>query len=237
MASRRRHLHVELSLVPLADMLTNTVGIMIFVMVFAVLVAQGTFIGKHLPMGQKTTKEPVLFICSDNTILPWHLQRLGEEFFSAIPKMTAHNFESWKNRVNSRRVEDELFVLTARCQGWKEERPVAFGTEIEAKIEYLVLEVNLRSGVRGDLPGQVGHPASALRRELSRMDRNRQHLFFLVDTDSLEAFRQARDVARGLGFDTGWAPERTTWPVRVVVVPRPERPAAGGFDFGSIILR
>jgi len=227
MASRRRQLHVEMSLVPLADMLTNTVGIMIFVMIFAVIVAQGTSIGKRLPMERKafipgttTEKQAVLFVCSHNTVLPWRLDKLAERFMAGLGKPTAYDYEEWKAKVNSRRIEDDLYVVTARCEFAREDTWDGFTVQLV----YFMFEVNLRPGVRGDGPDSVRNETSILRRELANMDHNREYICFLLDSDSLEVLGGAREVARQAGFDTGWTPEPTTWPVRVVAFP----PSEGG---------
>lgn len=68
--SRRRAQFHEPSLVPLADMLTNTVGIVVFILIFTVLTAGGVVIAKRLPMEHPTEAEPAWFVCRNGRVFP-----------------------------------------------------------------------------------------------------------------------------------------------------------------------
>ena len=60
----------EPSLVPLADMLTNTVGISVFILIFTVLTAGGAIIAKRFPMEHSTKKSDVTYICWGDRLYP-----------------------------------------------------------------------------------------------------------------------------------------------------------------------
>src|SRR5579872_6365867 len=195
--SRRREVRFEVSLVPLADMLTNTVGIMIFVMIFAVLVAQGTFMSKHLPIGEKTSKKPVRFFCFNGHIRPWSYQGLWNRWYQGAPKFSIANCEQFKSWMNSRRVEDEFYVMTGVCEASKTD----LGFQVSAQVSYLGVNISPRPGMEGDPSDEVAQEGSAFRRALAGMDHNHQSILFLVDGNSLDVFRKARIEAHSLGFD------------------------------------
>lgn len=223
---RRGQSHVDMSLVPLADMLTNTVGIMIFVMIFAVLVAQGTFMAMHLPMVTPTKTKSAEFICYDGKILPWRLGELSDKFFTGMPKFAVGNATSFENTVNRRVVSDELFIMRGICTTSYEEDFFSRS----ARVNYFALELDLRPGVRGETIADIRNPDSIFMREIAKLDPQRYHLTFWVDQNSLDVFRKARELARARHLDSGWFPDRMTWPWRFQLVPDVGGGGKGGFQ-------
>jgi len=229
--TRRGQSHVDMSLVPLADMLTNTVGIMIFVMIFAVLVAQGTFMAMHLPMVTPTKTESAEFICYDGKILPWRLGKLSDDFFSGLPKFAVGNATSFQNTVNKRVVSDELYVMHGICTTSYEEDFFSRS----ARVNYFALELDLRPGVRGETVAEIRSPDSIFMREIAKLDPKRYHLTFWVDENSLEVFRKARELGRDRQFQSGWFPDRMTWPWRYQLVPDVGGGGKGGYTPGDVV--
>jgi hypothetical protein len=61
-----------------------------------------------------------------------------------------------------------------------------------------------RPGVSGESAVDLENPNSKYREILSRLDKDKQYIAFLVRDDSFNVFRKARQVADNLGLDTGW---------------------------------
>ncbi len=67
--ARRSTTH-QPSLVPMADMLSNLVGIVLFILMFIVLTSSGASMFRYLPMEKESSARPMNFVCYDDKILP-----------------------------------------------------------------------------------------------------------------------------------------------------------------------
>ena len=108
---RRRiqsHLGEEPSLVPLADMLSNTVGIMLFILAFTVLVSGGVSVIKRLPMERQTDAKPLCFVCYKQRVLPLD-PNLDTKLTEPLGTPTYETVDDWVRKFNEARVEDEFF--------------------------------------------------------------------------------------------------------------------------------
>jgi hypothetical protein len=63
-----------------------------------------------------------------------------------------------------------------------------------------------RSPVQGESLAEIRRPGSDYETLLSASDPTTHYVFFFVQSDSFEAFRAARRIARSRGFPTGWEP-------------------------------
>jgi hypothetical protein len=157
-------------------MLTNTVGIVLFILIFTVLTAGGVLVAKRFPVEQPTNRKPLFYFCSGGRVLPLDEQELSERC----------------RRTGDGRLETQEFIV--RASG-------------------LSTSFTPRSG-KGESVGQLREPDSAFRRALKRYSAEEYFLSFLVHPDGLEAFRAARELARGeFGFSTGWNPLGADEPV------------------------
>ena len=102
----------EPSLVPLADMLTNTVGILVFILIFTVLTAGGAVVAKRLPMEHSTKQSDVTFICWGNR-LSYLPHTLIEEFLKPLgkPEHSLSGFRKFTGKFNARKLENEQIAL------------------------------------------------------------------------------------------------------------------------------
>jgi hypothetical protein len=199
----------EPSLVPLADMLTNTVGIMVFILIFTVLTAGGVVLAKRLPRERTTEARPVHFFCAGGRVLPLRSGDLIEEFLQPLGRPTSfYAVAGWLRRFNERRVEDDYFVVTgdgdANYTDWGLGRSVSLN---------LAAVCTPKEG-RGETPAELKREDSPFRQLLKASQPSKQFIHFFVRPDSLEAFTAARDAAAAAGFDTGWLPFEQGQPVR-----------------------
>jgi hypothetical protein len=158
-------------------MLCNTLGIVIFIMVFTVLTTGNAVTHTAFPMEKTDTGlKDFTVICKGNRICP------SEPAFYDL------------ERVAKARDNDNIMHWTyedGNCKAhWVSG---SFSVSIEAKAD------------GGDTPGDVGAAGSTLLSLLAHESPNTKFVNFLVYPDSLGAFSAARTAARNAGFQTGWS--------------------------------
>jgi hypothetical protein len=190
----KSHGFEEPSLVPLADMLANTVGIMVFILVFAVLTAGGAVVAKRFPLERSTGKDPLMFVCFNNRVLPLDSSGLINTLIKPLGQPSASDSRSWGLRLKAAQL-------------------VRNGYRITGDAEFLGDVLLARAAVRFEpLPGQgedvtqLRAQGAVFRRNLLRHPSDKHFAYFLVFPDSIEAYGAARDVAGQAGYGTGWYP-------------------------------
>lgn len=167
------------TLVPLADMLCNTLGIVIFILVFTVLTTGNAVTHTRFPKEQSdSTLHPIMVICSGDRICPVRTKEMMEDLKRFLNSSKFEDIGKWK-------YEDSY------CKSSYTRFPQR---KIEAKPN------------SGDTPSDVGYPGSALDSFLRSESSKAKFVFFIVYPDGLAAFKAARDVARNAGFQIGWTP-------------------------------
>jgi hypothetical protein len=161
----------------MADMLTNTVGAMLFIMIFTVLSAGGATALTKLPMAHPSEKESLLFICENGKVYPSEVKESAEAIF-----------QNNKNLNLGDVTTNSDFVMTLKPAG---------GSVV------LTFETKPDSGERSD---EVTSGASRFERRLRTADPAKQFVFFSVSPDSIGAFNVARKAALDQGFEVGWNP-------------------------------
>jgi hypothetical protein len=186
MRRRARPQFHEPSLVPMADMLTNTVGVVLFILIFTVLTAGGAVLMKRLPMERTTDLKPIQFVCISGRIVPLPGQALADEFFKPIEAYYRNGqIGEFVSRFKQRRVENEYFVLTGQQDG------------------ALFLVYQPKPGL-GDTAADISLPTSKFASILARADPDEKFIHFILYPDGVTAFRAARDYANNRKFGTGW---------------------------------
>lgn len=197
---KRARFH-EPSLVPLADMLTNTVGIVVFILIFTVLATGGAMVTKRLPMERASEAQPVRFLCVNGRVLPLDLETLVDKFLAPLgePKaQTASDFLRWRNSFNSHTLEDTYFQVLGKSDMYS-----------------IDLEFSPRPNV-GDLLEDLEQPYSVLRQTLIKYTSSQRFAYFIVADDSIEVFVKARQIAtKELGYGYGWRPTERNQPYQV----------------------
>jgi hypothetical protein len=196
----------EPSLVPLADMLTNTVGITVFILIFTVLTAGGVVMVKRLPLEHTTEAEPLHFVCTGGRVLPLDAENLGVRFMDPLGKPKGgYEFQAWTNKFNAQRIEDDFFVVTGDAQYID----LGFYRTI-----YPVIVFTPREGT-GDTANDLRAAASSFRKVLKENQPTNRFVNFLVRPDGVDIFLAARSVAIDeMNYSTGWSPLPQDKPIR-----------------------
>ena len=204
----RRESRTELSLVPMADLLTNTVGALVFIMIFTVLTAGGGVILKKLPLEKNTEAEPLNFVCEGGRIIPLDSDALAEkirERWGEPPTLVSFDdvlaFRAWIERLNTIQVEDDYFV--AKGEGrFVGDTPIAS------------VALTVKKGA-GETEEDIAREDSAFRRALAAHKPEERFVHFFVRPDSLDVFFAARDMAiEQSSYRTGWMPLGQIEPLR-----------------------
>jgi hypothetical protein len=197
------------SLVPMADMLTNTVGIMLFILIFASLSAGGAVISKRLPREKPTSASAVWMYCSGGRMVHFEPNPLSERMMKNVGKPTFSTATEWARKFSAQTIEtDQLQVsgeAKAEFQGGFFQQSVHFDVSIAIR----------RRENQGDDQAAVMNPDSAFNRLLALKDTKGNFFFFDVDPDSIPLFRAARDKAVKAGFNVGWSPVEKGEPARI----------------------
>ncbi len=211
--SRRKHTQFdEPSLVPLADMLTNTVGIMVFILIFTVLTAGAVVFAKRLPMErERHVTERQNFICANNRIYP-----LREATIGALIDKIRKKLDSFSSKASS--TSDLAIRARAIDKLEEEDQDVHYCLNASAEGNWLEMTVvcEPKAGM-GTAPRDMARTDSASGGVLASLKPERTGVIFWVKPDSVSAFLAARDHAAQLGFGCTWLAEqngeRITFPL------------------------
>jgi hypothetical protein len=198
--------------VPMADMLTNTVGVMVFILIFAVLTASGAVIPKRLPMERRSSAEALMVVCYGGQLFPLvDRDAVVDEFVKPIGRATFSGASAWIAQFNSRRLETDFFVVTGEGGA----RSSSSGSRERISLE-LSLVLTPRKE-RGETAEGLRRAESAFGAILHHQSPDRRFIYFVVYPDCTDTFRAARSVAADAGFATGWAPWRAGGEIRLSI--------------------
>lgn len=169
------------------DIMTNTVGVLVFVLLFVTLAAADATVLVRTPLRASTEKEPVFFEVVDGRVIHMETDEVNERvgaFMKALPTINLYNYEYVLRRMETWSMSTDNYTVDLR--GWSMRYRARDGAGESAKV--------------------VKDTTSAYQRVLRAMDPEKEYLAFIVRPDGLEAFRAAREVATKRGFNSGWEP-------------------------------
>ena len=202
MRRKKEKAHSEPTLVPLADMLTTTVRITIFIMIFTVLTAGGAVIAKRLPMEHSTTADSLVFYCWNNRVLVLEEDSAIDAFRKPLGQPTYDTLTPWISKFNKHKLEVNDFWVTG--EGEVSYSFLSFFSS-SARLDLTVV-FQPKPGAGEDAQA-VKDPDSRFRKFLAGNSPEKHFVYFLVRPDSLAAVDAAREVALQMGYETGWWPE------------------------------
>jgi hypothetical protein len=186
----------------MVDLLSNTVGVLVFIMIFTVMAASGVVVMKRLPLEHSSSAEPANFLCEKDRIFPVDNDKLGSELNRKWGRPTSiFDVYSWIARYDGLEVEDDHF--TARG-----ESSVGYST-------YTISILYTPKSGGGYTPEEIQRPNSAFRQRLADLNTKSKFAHFFVRPDGIESFFAARKIAADeMGLATGWMPLDTNQPLR-----------------------
>jgi len=214
----------EVNLAPLMDVLTCTVGVMLFVVIFVVLQAQGKTIPLFAPIQKgepPKNSERNLLICKNGRIkfldiakAQKNLLSQGQQNYENVPEIV--------ELANKKNVSDPAFKFT---YGYEDTYSPSDGVA-----RYYTIVVNEIDSAAGEGIDDLKSSKSAIGKLIANLDPRRNWIAFaLADEKSIEVFRQARQIADKKGVPNGWDPVKLNFPITIPLIGSEGSPI---IDFG-----
>jgi hypothetical protein len=212
--SRRKTTPPAQNLDSFLDVMTNTVGCLMFISLFVSLfVSKGNLV-VQTPLASETKKIPRFFEINDNRITYLDDEKVGVEIEKLIGNLPACNPPNYSDNFDIAGSEDYVrrrgdYESCVRNRGL---RLTNFSTQTEF---YNIKMVNPAtfSMVYEPIPTKKGENKvelalknSSFQATLAKLNPSKDYVAFIVRPDSFSAFRVARKQAATKGFQTGWEP-------------------------------
>lgn len=199
----------------LMDILTCVVGVMLFVVIFAVIEARGTNIKMFTPLAKAPAPESkrMIFMCQKQKVVPLDLDPAVEQLLNFKGKLTYKTLPKFVEDANRKNVQDAFFTYRLAVKQWKEG---SFFNEVKHRGVMLVIDKKLE--YPGESDEEIKSLSSSYVKKLNEMDNRSNWIAFEVDKASLDVFRMAREIAIARGFSVGWDPGRTDFPYKEMVI-------------------
>jgi len=191
------------------DILTNTVGVLMFIGLFVSLVASEAGTVVRTPLVADSRKHVYFLEARENqtfdlTASSTIAQERWEEHVQGVSECREPRTYFGGADVSTSELRAYL-----RCLENRGRELDSFSTATE---DYRVRTIGNawlfapRYPGLGETPEELARTRSEFRQLLQELHPGQDYLAFIVRPDSFEAFRQARQIAREEGFDVGWEP-------------------------------
>ena len=203
------------------DILTNTVGVLMFISLFVTLIASEADSIVKTPLSSDTTKVPRFFEIRDNKIAYIDDEKVGKDIEEITGNLPACNRP--KNPVQSDLFDRQDYISRLRdyrsCIRSRAQRIANFQTQTEY-YDVRMINASTFSLIYEPIPTKEGEskeelvlPQSNYLQVLDKLDPQKDYLAFIVRPDSFSGFRVAREEAWAKGFDVGWEPHKSERPI------------------------
>ena len=230
--ARRRTPHTSQNLDSFLDILTNTVGVLMFISLFVTLIATGsspkTRVTIQTPLSSPTEKESLWFEINDNKVSYLDLRQVRKkevELSGNLPNCNRPEADSSLSRQNI--YQSCLLSILGRQSNF---RANTQNYQVKAVDRGVSLLFEPRWEEVGETTSQLTAPDSNFKQVLSQNNSQKDYLVFIVRPDSFEAFRTARQQAWDAGYEVGWEPHPQDSPIKIRTIIGSELP--GGKSIG-----
>lgn len=227
--ARRRNNQINQNLDSFLDVLTNTVGVLMFISLFVTLIATGgsskSKITIQTPISSPTDKESLWFEIKDNKVSYLDLRQVREkelELSSNLPNCNKpSDIGSADYNLRTQNYQSCLFSVIGRQSNFRANTQNYNVRSVDEGVSLLFEPV---SAEIGENPGQLVGANSQFQQVLAKNDANKEYLVFIVRPDSFEAFREARKKAWQAGYEVGWEPHPQNAPIKIRTILGSELP-------------
>ena len=207
------------------DVLTNIVGVLIFVSLFASLAANGGAPKTHLtiqtPLASTTDKEPLWFEIQNNKVSYLNLRQIRNKEIELSGSLPNCNKPSSGNSVSLSNYQSCLLSILGRQSNFRVDTDSYQVRTVDQGVSLLFEPL---SNNIGETATQLTTVNSAYKQVLSKSNPNKDYLAFIVRPDSFEAFRDARKQAWEAGYEVGWEPLEQDAPIKIRTIIGSELP-------------
>ena len=207
------------------DVLTNIVGVLIFVSLFASLAANGGAPKTHLtiqtPLASTTDKEPLWFEIQNNKVSYLNLRQIRNKEIELSGSLPNCNKPSSGDSVSLSNYQSCLLSILGRQSNFRVDTDSYQVRTVDqgGSLLFEPLSNNI-----GETATQLTTVNSAYKQVLSKSNPNKDYLAFIVRPDSFEAFRDARKQAWEAGYEVGWEPLEQDAPIKIRTIIGSELP-------------
>ena len=201
------------------DILTNTVGVLMFISLFVSLIAVEADSIVKTPLASDTDKNPRFFEIRDNKVTFIDDDKVSQDIEQVIGSLPNCNRPS----IDASR--DEALYLRGlsdyrSCISSRGRRLTNFRTQTDY---YTVTMVNPATFSLRYEPifnktcedeNQLVLSESQFNQTLAELNPQEDYLAFIVRPDSFKSFRAAREQAWAQGFEVGWEPHKSELPIQ-----------------------
>lgn len=201
------------------DILTNTVGVLMFISLFITLVTVQAGQVIQTPLVSNSNKKPHFFEIRKNRVIyidDTEVDRQLALVMQSLPTCSRPNFPEMTD-IASYDIYTQQLQEYEQCKLNAVERIKNFQVRTDS---YNVSLYDLNALLYEPLNEQVGEsvkevsePNSKFESVLTQLNPQKDYLAFIVRPDSFSAFRAARQKAQEKGFDVGWEPHKTDNPI------------------------
>ncbi len=198
------------------DILTNTVGVLMFIGLFVSLFTFNVNNVKtekviRTPLVSESNKIPHFFEVRDNTVIYLDKEEVEEKLRKFDGGLSPCVQPQEPSTFDSVVYNSYLVQLRAyqTCLRNKDELLSGFRTTTayyQVFFDSNGLVFQPRKDIAGESPEELTQATSEFRNVLKRLNSGTDYLAFLVRADSFEAFREAREIAWKNNFGVGWEP-------------------------------
>lgn len=221
--ARRKNAQVSQNLDSFLDILTNTVGVLMFISLFVTLIATGsrpkTKVTIQTPLATSTDKQSIWFEIKNNKVSHLDLRQVREkelEFSGNLP-----NCNKPTGGGDLSNYESCLLSVLGRQNNF---RVSTDNYEVKTVENGVSLEFRPLSAEVGETTTQLTASDSQFKQVLSEFDTEKDYLIFIVRPDSFETFRAARKQAWDSGYEVGWEPHPSNEAIRIRTILGSELP-------------
>ena len=219
--ARRKNTVPSQNLDSFLDILTNTVGVLMFISLFVTLIAVEADSIIQTPLASETKKTPRFFEIRDNKLTYIDDEKVGEEIEQLIGNLPSCNQPDFSIDDNGPGSQEYIRRMAdyRSCVQSRSGRLVNFKTTTDY---YNVKMINAAtfSLLYEPIPTQEGEDKdqieldnSVFNEVLAKLNPNEDYLAFIVRPDGFSAFRTARKLAWAQGFEVGWEPHKEELPI------------------------
>lgn len=203
----------NLTLDSLMDVLSCSVGVMLFIVVFAVIEAKGTNVLEYSPPLLREPPENgqrILALCKDERVRILDVGNALEQLMGDVAYLTYQGVPEFVDEANNKGVSDGNFSYRLV---YRDEEHGRFQRK-----RVISVRVDELPGVSGETRDELVSGGSVFERSLARMNEGVNWLAFAVDANSVEVFREARSIALEKGVSSGWDPVSISFPYEEVII-------------------
>ena len=201
------------------DILTNTVGVLMFISLFITVVAVESSTIVQTPLVSQSKKKPHFFEVNGNRItyidddeIDHQIELLTKSLPECLVPDVPETADTYWYQYYLNRIQEYESCRMEILDSFK----VFRGQTNYYKVRFYDLDALIYEPIKpevGESYKQIGKTNSEFTNILSKLDPKTDYLAFIVRPDSFAGFRMARKQAWKAGYNVGWEPMKQDTPI------------------------